>query len=120
MDKIIMKGMAFYGNHGVFPEENKLGQRFYVDAELHMPLDKPGQSDALEDTVNYAAVHTLIKDIVEQKTYKLIEALAEHIASEVLRTYTDIHAVTIRVHKPHPPVAIHFEGVAAEIYRKRA
>ncbi|MUG73410.1 MULTISPECIES: dihydroneopterin aldolase [Paenibacillus] len=120
MDKIIMKGMAFYGYHGVYAEENKLGARYYVDAELHMPLDKPGHSDALEDTVNYAEVHELVKAIVEQKTFKLIEALAEHIASEVLRTYTGIHAITVRVTKPHPPVAILFDGVTAEIHRKRA
>ncbi|WP_159888016.1 dihydroneopterin aldolase [Paenibacillus puerhi] len=120
MDKITMKGLAFYGYHGVFPEENKLGQRYVVDAELHMPLDRAGRSDALEDTVNYAEVSELIRSIVEERTYKLIEALAEHIASEVLSTYTGIHAITVRVHKPNPPVAIQFDGVSAEIHRKRA
>ncbi|TVY06772.1 dihydroneopterin aldolase [Paenibacillus cremeus] len=120
MDRIILKGMAFYGNHGLFPEENKLGQRFFVDAELYMPLDKPGRSDHIDDTVNYAEVHEVIKRSVEQKTFKLIEALAEDIASEVLRTYTSINAITVRVLKPHPPAAIHFEGVTAEIHRKRA
>lgn len=120
MDKILMKGMAFYGNHGVFPAENQLGQRFYVDVELYMPLDRPGHSDHLEHTVNYAEVHELIKRIVEQQTFKLIEALAERIASEVLRTYTSINEITVRVLKPHPPVAIHFDGVTVEIHRKRA
>ena len=33
MDKIYLNGMKFYGYHGVFPEENKLGQRFYVDLD---------------------------------------------------------------------------------------
>lgn len=120
MDKIIMKGMAFYGNHGVFPEENVLGQRFYVDVELHMPLERAGKSDDLGLTVNYAEVHELIKRIVEQRTFKLIEALAEQVASEVLRTYTSINEITVRVLKPHPPVAIHFDGVTVEIHRKRA
>lgn len=120
MDKLSMKNMAFYGNHGVFPEENKLGQRYYVDIELYFPLDKPGNSDRIEDTVNYAEVYELIRRIVEQKTFKLIEALAEAIASEVLQTYTNINEITVRVLKPHPPVAIHFDGVAVEIHRKQA
>ncbi|MEK8132988.1 dihydroneopterin aldolase [Paenibacillus filicis] len=120
MDKITMKGMSFFGNHGVFPEENKLGQRYVVDTTLHMPLDEAGRTDALEETVNYAEVCELIRRIVEERTYKLIEALAENIASEVLSTYTGIHAITVCVHKPNPPVAIQFDGVSAEIYRKRA
>jgi 7,8-dihydroneopterin aldolase/epimerase/oxygenase len=120
LDKITMSGMQFYGYHGVFAEENKLGARYVVDVELHLPLDRPGRTDSIEDTVNYAEVHELIKRIVEGKTFRLIEALAEHIASEVMRTYTSINALTVRVVKPHPPVAIHFDGVTVEIHRKRA
>lgn len=119
-DKMMLKGMSFYGHHGVFPEENKLGQRFYVDTELYFPLDKAGRSDQLEDTVNYAEIYEFIKRIVEQKTFKLIEALAEDIASELLQTYTSINEITVRVVKPHPPFAIVFDGVTVEIHRKRA
>ncbi|MBP1996145.1 dihydroneopterin aldolase [Paenibacillus eucommiae] len=120
MDKIVLTRMQFFGNHGVFPEENKLGQRFYVDAELFLPLDKPGRSDELEDTINYAEAFFLIQKIVEGRTYKLLEALAENIASELLLTYTSISEVTVRVIKPHPPFNVHFDGVTIEIHRKRA
>ncbi len=120
MDKITLKGMQFFGNHGVFPEENKLGQRFIVDAELLMPLDCPGRSDELEDTINYAEVYEKIRLIAETRTYRLIEALAENIASELLQTYTSIQEVTVRVNKPHPPFHIHFDGVVVEIRRKQA
>ncbi|MNI08275.1 Dihydroneopterin aldolase [compost metagenome] len=120
MDTIKLLGMQFYGYHGVYAEENKLGQRYTVDAELKFPLDKPGQSDDLNDTINYAEVFFKIKAIVEERTYHLIEALAENIASELLQTYTSIHEVTIRVVKPHPPFPVHFEGVTVEINRKQA
>lgn len=33
MDKMVLRGMEYYGYHGVFAEERKLGQRFYVDLE---------------------------------------------------------------------------------------
>lgn len=119
MDKIILTRMQFFGNHGVFPEENKLGQRFYVDVEMLMPLHKPGESDRLEDTINYAEVFSKVKDIVEGRTYRLIEALAENIASELLHTYTSINEVIVRVVKPHPPFQVVFDGVTIEINRKR-
>ncbi|UJF33093.1 dihydroneopterin aldolase [Paenibacillus hexagrammi] len=120
MDKITLSGMQFFGNHGVFPEENKLGQRFNVDVELMLPLNQAGRTDELEHTINYAEVFYIVKEIVEGRTYKLIEALSENIASELLQTYTNIIEVTVRVIKPHPPFPVLFNGVTVEINRKRA
>lgn len=120
MDKMTLSRMEFFGYHGVFAEENKLGQRYYVDIELFLPLREAGESDELEKTVNYAEVFETVKSIVEGKPFKLIEALAERVASVVLQSYTIINEITVRVVKPHPPFAVIFEGVTVEIHRKRA
>jgi 7,8-dihydroneopterin aldolase/epimerase/oxygenase len=119
MDTMTLKGMQFFGYHGVFAEENKLGQRFGVELELDLDLRKAGQSDDLEETINYAELHALTKKIVEGPPFKLIEALANAIASKVLDTYTIINEVAVRVTKPHPPFDIHFDGVVIELRRKR-
>lgn len=119
MDKIVLRHLEYYGYHGVFEEERKLGQRFYVDLELELDLHQAGIHDDLTQTVNYAEVHELVKGIVEKKSFKLIEALAEHIASAVLDTYTRVDALTVRVTKPHPPFDVHFDGVTVELYRSR-
>lgn len=119
MDKMILERMEFYGYHGVFSEETKLGQRFYVDLVAYLDLLPAGQSDDLDETVNYAEIYHMIREIVEGKPFKLIEALAEHIASKLLDTYTKINELTVRVVKPHPPFDIHFAGVTVEIHRKR-
>ncbi|RAV09668.1 dihydroneopterin aldolase [Paenibacillus contaminans] len=120
MDKIVLTRMEFFGYHGVFAEENKLGQRYYVDVELFLPLEAAGINDDLEQTVNYADVFEIVKSIVEGKPFKLIEAVAERVASTLLQTYTSINEITVRVIKPHPPFAVIFEGVTVEIHRKRA
>jgi dihydroneopterin aldolase len=119
MDKIILERMEFYGYHGVIAEENQLGQRFYIDLTAHLDLSAAGSSDDLQHTVNYAEIFYTIRDIVEGKPFKLIEALAERIASTLLDTYTIINELTVRVIKPHPPFDIHFAGVTVEIHRKR-
>lgn len=119
MDKMTLHRMEYYGYHGVFEEERKLGQRFYVDLELELNLQAAGLNDDLTRTVNYAEVYETVKNIVETKSFKLIEALAEHIASSVLDTYTIINAVTVKVTKPHPPFDIHFQGVTVELRRTR-
>ncbi|AHV95011.1 dihydroneopterin aldolase [Paenibacillus sabinae] len=119
MDKMKLHRMEYYGYHGVFEEERKLGQRYYIDLEFELDLSGAGLSDDLEQTVNYAEAHALVKNIVELESFKLIEALGERIASAVLDTYTIINAVTVKVTKPHPPFDVHFQGVTVELFRTR-
>lgn len=119
LDKMILHKMQYYGYHGVFAEERKLGQQFYVDLALELNLLDAGLTDDLNLTINYAEIHELVKGVVEGTSFKLIEALAERIASELLGTYTMIDAITVGVTKPHPPFDIHFDGVTVEIYRSR-
>lgn len=68
--------MEFYGYHGVFTEENKLAQRFKVDLTAELDLSKAGQTDDLEQTINYAELYHVCKDIVEGEPVKLVETLA--------------------------------------------
>jgi len=119
MDQMHLQRMHFYGYHGVYEEENKLGQRFEVDVILFLDLQRAGQTDHLQDTINYAEVYETIRSIVEGRFFKLIESLAESIASTLLADYTNINECTVRVVKPNPPFAIHFEGVSVQIHRKR-
>ncbi|RUS48296.1 dihydroneopterin aldolase [Cohnella sp. AR92] len=119
MDRMILKRMEFFGYHGVFPEENKLGQKFYVDLDLRMDLSRAAASDDVEDTVSYVDIYALVKKIVEGQPVKLIEALAGNIASAVLATYTSIVEATVSVTKPNPPFAITFDGVTVELRRTR-
>lgn len=118
-DKMMMERMEFFGYHGVLQEENKLGQRYYVDLTLFLDLSSAGRNDRLTDTVDYVSVYETVKAIVEGKAVQLIETLAETIAAQLLEIYTKIDAVQVKVTKPHPPVGIHFSGVSVEVYRER-
>lgn len=119
MDKIYVNNMRFYGYHGVFSEENKLGQRFNVDLTVELDLKKAGQEDDLEATVSYAELYEVCKNIVEKETFKLVETIAETIASTVLSSYHLIQACTVKVYKPDPPIQGHYDSVAVEITRSR-
>lgn len=111
--------MAFYGYHGVFTEENRLGQRFYVDLTIELDLRDAGKSDDLNDTINYADLYELCKKIVEGKPFKLVEALTEKIASEALVNFQQISQITVKVVKPDPPIPGHYDSVAIEMTRSR-
>lgn len=119
MDKILFHEMEFYGYHGVYPEENRIGQRFRVDLELKTDLSVAGKSDDLSDTINYADVYETVKAMVEGERYQLVEALAERIAAKLLSRFS-LDAVLVRVTKPDPPIPGHYKAVAVEIERSRA
>jgi 7,8-dihydroneopterin aldolase/epimerase/oxygenase len=119
LDKIYVNQMEFYGYHGVFPEETRLGQRFVVDLMVLIDLKKAGKSDQLEHSVNYGELYQVCKEIVEGKPFKLVEAVAERIAETVLKQFSLVSEVTIKVIKPDPPIPGHYRSVAVEITRGR-
>lgn len=102
MGEIALLGLEFYGRHGVMPEEGRLGARFVVDLWLSVPFE--GKGDRLEETVDYAAVYALVEEAVRHRRFYLIEALADHLAEELLKAFPRLQAVRVRVHKPHAPI----------------
>ncbi len=119
IDKIYVNGMEFYGYHGVLAEETKLGQRFRVDLTVELDLSKAGETDDLTHTVNYAMLYNRCKEIVEGQPFKLIEAVAENIAKEILSTFKAVQTCTVKLIKPDPPIRGHYKDVAVEITRGR-
>ena len=119
MDKIHVNKMEFYGYHGVFSEETRLGQRFAVDLTVELDLSKAGKSDNLDESINYADLYNVCKDIVEGKPFKLVEAVAENIAGTILENFSLVEACHVKVIKPDPPIPGHYKSVAVEITRSR-
>lgn len=117
MDKIFIDKLQVYGRHGVMSEENTLGQMFRISAELRLSLKMAGSTDALENTVNYSECCHMIKDICENRTFKLIETLAENIADALLKASPLIGSVRVRVDKPSAPIGLPLESVGVEIER---
>ena len=118
-DKIVMDGLHFYGYHGLFEEETKLGQKFIVDLELYVDVATPAKSGRMEDGVHYGEVYQTVRQIVEGKPVDLIESLSENIAEELLENYPLIDGLMVRLNKPQAPIPGIFENVAIEIYRER-
>lgn len=120
MDKIYVNKMEFYGYHGVFPEETRLGQRFIVDLMVEADLKRAGESDDLSYSINYGELYELCKGIVEGKPFKLLEAVAEKIAKDCLAQFALATSCTVKVIKPDPPIPGHYDSVAIEITRSRS
>lgn len=101
---ITLQNCAFFARHGVFAEEEKLGQRFFVDAELDVTAGKALDDDSIDDTVNYGIAFTVIEEIVTGRRRYLIEALALDVAKELCQRFPQIKRAKITVRKPNAPV----------------
>jgi dihydroneopterin aldolase/2-amino-4-hydroxy-6-hydroxymethyldihydropteridine diphosphokinase len=117
-DHIAVQGISAHGRHGVLEWEKQLGQRFVVDLDLEVDLARPGASDDLAHTVNYAEVAADVVGILAGEPLDLIEAVAQRIADAALR-YPLVEAVEVTVHKPEAPVGVPFTDVSVHIRRLR-
>lgn len=118
MDYIHLNELEFYGYHGSLPEETKLGQRFRVTVSLATDLSEAGKTDNLDKTVNYAEVYNVCQSIVEGEPVKLIETVAEKIATAVLAEFADkVTGVRVVLIKPDPPIPGHYASVSVDITR---
>lgn len=101
---ITLQNCAFFARHGVHDEEEFLGQRFFVDAELDVVAAGALESNSIDDTVNYGIAFTVIEEIVTGRRRNLIEALALDIAKGLCEKFHQIRRAKITVRKPNAPV----------------
>lgn len=113
-DRITLTGLKARGFHGVFDFEKREGQDFAVDVVLHTDHAQAGESDRLEDTINYADVAQIVADRITGEPFDLIEALAWAIAGDVLRV---ADSVEVTVHKPQAPIDQDFQDVSVTVRR---
>jgi dihydroneopterin aldolase len=113
---IVIAGLRELGVHGVLPEEQARPQPFEVDVELTVDLAAAGESDALDDTVDYSAVAEAVSRVVASERYHLLERLATRIA-EVCSVDDRVSSVSVTVRKLHPPVRAMVDYVAVRIDR---
>ena len=119
MDRIFLRGMRFMACHGVLPHEREVPQPFEVDVEMGLDLRAAGESDDLDDTVNYAEVYDVVSTVLTVTRKYLIEALAEEIADDLLRDFDALRWVRVTVHKPAAPIDGIFSDVGVTILRRR-
>lgn len=118
-DRIILRDLGFFGYHGVMPEEAVLGQRFFVDLGCGVDLGQAGRSDDLEHSISYADMYDVVKAAFEERRFKLIEALGQHIVDRLFEAFPAIRWIEVRVRKPSAPIAMVVGEAAIELHRHR-
>ena len=98
MATIRLEGLSVFGHHGARPYEKEAGQRLEVDLELTPVDDRAERSDRLADAVDYDMLYRTVREVVEEKSFHLLEALAATVADTILERFS-IRRVSVRIAK---------------------
>ncbi|WP_297629699.1 2-amino-4-hydroxy-6-hydroxymethyldihydropteridine diphosphokinase [uncultured Clostridium sp.] len=120
MDKIYLKDVEIFANHGVFKEEKVLGQKFIFDIELELDLSKAAKENDLTASVHYGELCHEVEAICIKESFDLIETLGEKVCQHILEKYEIVKIVKVKVKKPWAPIGRHLKYAAIEIERKRS
>lgn len=117
MDEIRIEELEIYAYHGVFPEENKNGQSFFINTILYTDTRKAGLNDDLTLSTHYGDVAHFIDSFMKEHTYHLIEAAAERMAEAVLLNFPLVYSLDLEIRKPQAPIGLPFSSVSVKINR---
>jgi len=106
--RLFLSGIRASGHHGARPGEKDEAQPFVVDLDLEVNV---GQ-DQIGDTADYRGITDVVRALVQERSFDLIESLASAIAEEILAV-DRVTRVTAVVHKPNAAARLEIEGVAA-------
>ncbi len=104
MDRIILKGLPVGCVIGTLPAERTVPQTLFFDLELCGDFSRAGQTDELNDAVDYTAVERCVKDYAAGTSFHLLERLAYACGEKLLAQFPLLDRVTLRIRKPDAPV----------------
>ncbi|MFM7156381.1 MAG: dihydroneopterin aldolase [Bacteroidota bacterium] len=112
--KLTLNNVQFYSYHGVKAEEQSLGGRYQVDADIWYNPMSAVLSDDVAQAVNYEEIVFTINELVNGDSFNLIETLCYEITKELLERFSMIDKVTIRVRKLSVPLKHIIDHVEVE------
>ena len=98
MSLIALEGMEFYAYHGVYEEEQIIGNNFVIDVYITTNYAKAVEEDDIFKTINYETVYLVVENVMRKKV-KLLETLAEYIIFALKHQFNSIQEVNIKITK---------------------
>jgi 7,8-dihydroneopterin aldolase/epimerase/oxygenase len=103
MGTIALEGMEFFAYHGLYDEEQKIGNKYAIDVIIKADLTHAAETDRLKYTINYESLYKIVAAVMQQK-HRLLEHVAHQIIVQSKAQFADIQHITVSVSKFNPPV----------------
>lgn len=100
-----LNDMEFITCHGVLTEEKKTPQKFMVDLRIENDqVISAAHTDHIDDALNYADVYQVVRQVMMDNNYDLIETIAKEIGEAVVKAYPSCICIETKVTKVNPPI----------------
>ena len=99
-DKIIIEDLRLYAIIGIHEWERLQPQEIIVNLELTANLARAGVSDNINDSIDYGIVTEMVKELIAQSRFGLLEKLATEIINLIFTRFNNIESVTVKLSKP--------------------
>ena len=116
---LFIDNLEVFANHGLFEEENKLGQKFIFDIECELNYKKAMFSDEMTDSISYADIAEVVVKTATTNTFNLLERLAGEILKNIFTEFSQIENIKLKINKPGAPIKYHFEKCGVEVKTSR-
>ena len=99
MGRIFLNGLKFSALIGTLPHERLHRQMITVDLEIKTDMRHAAVSDDLCDAVDYSDLEKKVAELVENSSFKLLEALAGAIGN-LITAAEGVEYCRVRIDKP--------------------
>ena len=99
MDEIEITGIRAFGRHGAYAGEKDRPQAFDIALKIHVDLAVASRSDRLADTIDYAGMHRRVVELVQQRSFDLLERLGAALLDAVFEDER-VRAAEVSIGKP--------------------
>lgn len=105
--RISLSNVEFFGFHGIYEAEKKVGNHFKVTIHIDFTPSVPIIHE-LDQTIDYVSVYHLVEQIMQKPT-PLLETLVGDIANQILLAHPIAEKVFVQITKQKLPIP-HFVG----------
>ncbi len=119
MDKLIIKDLEIYANHGLFQEEKVLGQKFLISVEVLYNMTEVSINKNLEHSIDYGKLCHEIVELFKNETEDLIETCAYKIVEFIFKNHEIARTVTVSIKKPWAPINLPLSSAEVVVTRSK-
>lgn len=116
---IFLDDLRFYAYHGVAAQEKLIGNEYILSLRLRVDISRAMQTDDVADTVNYAAVHEVLKQEMSVPS-RLLEHVAGRMLKRLFREFPAVEAIDLKLSKRNPPMGADIAAAGVEIMAERS
>ena len=113
MDIVFIRELRADTIIGVYDWERRVRQSVVLDLEMATDISKAAGEDALQHTLDYAAISSRLLAFIEASEFELIETMAERVAAIVLQEFA-VPWLRLRLSKPGAVAQARDVGVLIE------